>query len=272
MDYSVLMPVYYKENPEYFKESIESMLSQTVPTDNFVIVCDGELTDELTKVLDTYRNNPVITIVQLEKNMGLAKALTEGLKYCKNELVARMDSDDISLPERCKKQLEIFSAENIDVVGSNVLEFIDDADNALSIRCVPETHEKIKIYAKKRNPMNHPSVMFKKSLVIKNGCYQNFRLYEDYQLWVKMIINGCKFKNIQEPLVKMRTTNDLYMRRGGLKYFKNGCALQSYMYKSGYISAVRYIKNLIERFMVQVLMPNHIRKWFYLRVLREDKK
>lgn len=269
MDYSVLMSVYYKENPKFFKESIESILSQTIPTNDFVIVCDGPLTEELTKVLDEYKNNPVITIVKLAENVGLALALTEGLKYCKCELVARMDSDDISIPERCSQQLLVFESEDVDVVGSNVVEFIDEPENIRSERIVPETHDEIKEYSKKRNPMNHPSVMFKKTPVLNSGAYQSFHLYEDYQLWVKMIMNGYKFKNIQKPLVKMRTTNDLYMRRGGMKYFKSGYKFQTYMHKVGHISFVRYLKNLAERLVVHALMPNIIRKWFYLKLLRK---
>ncbi len=270
-DYSVLMSVYYKENPKYFKESIESMLSQTVATNNFVIVCDGPLTDELTKVLDTYKKNPVFTIVELPENVGLAVALTEGLKYCKCELVARMDSDDISIPERCERQLAVFSIEDADVVGSNVVEFIDNPENIRTKRCVPEKHDDIKEYSKKRNPMNHPSVMFKKSAVIKCGGYRDFHLYEDYQLWVNMMSCGYKFKNIQKPLVKMRTTNDLYMRRGGIKYFISGYRFQTYMYKEGHISFVRYLENITERLVVHALMPNCIRQWFYLKILRKDK-
>lgn len=268
MDYSVLMSVYYKENPVFFKESIESILLQTTPTNDFVIVCDGPLTDELFGVLDEYKDNSVITIVQLEKNMGLTTALNEGLKYCKNELVARMDSDDIAEPFRCEEQLLAFETEDLDVVGSNVVEFIDNPANIRTMRCVPENHDEIRKYSQKRNPMNHPSVMFKKSAVIKSGGYQKFHLYEDYQLWVNMIINGYKFKNIQKPLVKMRTTNDLYMRRGGFGYFKSGYKFQTYMYKAGYISFVRYLKNLSERLIVHALMPNSIRKWFYLKILR----
>ena len=269
MDYSVLMSVYYKENPKYFKESIKSILSQSVPTCDFVIVCDGPLTDELYNVLDEYKENPVINVVKLSENQGLAKALAEGLRHCKCELVARMDSDDIAEPFRCEEQLLAFETEDLDVVGSNVVEFIDRPENIRTERCVPETHDDIREYSKKRNPMNHPSVMFKKASVIACGSYQEFHLYEDYQLWVNMIMSGYKFKNIQKPLVKMRTTNDLYMRRGGFGYFKSGYKFQNYMYKCGHISFVRYLKNISELLIVHALMPNYIRKWFYLKILRK---
>ena len=271
MDYSVLMSVYYKENPKYFKESIESMLNQSVAPSDFVIVCDGPLTNELEAVIDEYHNNPVINVVKLSENRGLAGALTEGIKHCKYELVARMDSDDISDMCRAEEQIKAFETEKLDVVGSNVVEFVDAPENIRSERIVPESHDDIREYSKKRNPMNHPSVMFKKSAVIKCGSYQEFHLYEDYQLWVNMIMQGFRFKNIQKPLVKMRTTNDLYMRRGGMKYFKSGYKFQTYMYKSGYISFVRYLKNLTERLVVHALMPNSVRQWFYLKVLRKDK-
>lgn len=269
MDYSVLMSVYYKENPKYFKESIESILSQSVSTNDFVIVCDGPLTEELTAVLGEYKDNSIINIVKLPQNQGLAKALAEGLKHCKYELVARMDSDDIAEPFRCEEQLLAFETEDLDVVGSNVVEFIDNPENIRTERCLPETYDDIREYSKKRNPMNHPSVMFKKSSVLACGSYQEFHLYEDYQLWVNMIMNGYKFKNIQKPLVKMRTTKDLYMRRGGIKYFMSGYKFQTYMYRCGHISFVRYLENLTERLVVHALMPNCIRQWFYLKVLRK---
>ncbi len=269
LDYSVLMSVYYKENPEHLTESIESMLNQTIPTNDFVLVCDGKLTPELMLVLKKYADNPIMNIVYLEKNVGVGEALNIALPYCKNELIARMDSDDISVSDRCEKQLKIFETMDVDVVGASIEEFIDDPDCVMSKRQVPRLHTDITKYAKKRNPVNQVSVMFKKSKAMACGGYQSFYLLEDYYLWLRMIMSGCKFFNMQETLVKVRTTHDMFMRRGGYSYFKSNKMLQKFMLESGFISRYRYIMNVCERFAVQVAMPNKIRKLFYLKALRK---
>lgn len=269
LNYSVLMSVYYKENPKHLAESIESMLNQTIKTNDFVLVCDGKLTPGLMSVLEKYADNPIMNIVYLEKNVGLGEALNIAMPYCKNELIARMDSDDISLPERCEKQLKVFETMDVDVVGTSIEEFIDDPNHIVSQRQVPKRHSDIEKYAKKRNPVNHMSVMFKKSKALACGGYQSFYFLEDYYLWIRMIIAGCKFFNLQETLVKVRTTHDMFMRRGGYSYFKSNKMLQKFMLESGFISRYRYVMNIFERFVVQVVMPNKIRKLFYLKALRK---
>lgn len=221
-NYSVLMSVYYKENAVYFDESINSVFEQTRLTDDFVLVCDGPLTDELDAVIEKYvsRYPDILNVVRLEKNSGLGVALNTGLKYCKNELVARMDSDDIMVKDRCEKQLAVFnSMDDISVCSGIILEFFDSTDTPFGKRVVPESCEDIYAFSKKRNPFNHPAVMFKKSAVIDAGSYsEEFHLFEDYYLWLRMFLKGYKGYNLQEPLVYMRTPYDMYMRRGGKQY------------------------------------------------------
>ena len=151
-NYSVLMSVYSREKAEYLQKSIESMLSQTIPPSDFVIVCDGLLGEELYRVInDKKREYPeCFQVIQLPENRGLGEALREGLAYCKNELVARMDSDDISVPKRCELQLKIFEEKDVSVVGGTVQEFVKDIVQAGAMRRVPETSEKIAKYAKKK--------------------------------------------------------------------------------------------------------------------------
>ena len=161
--YSVLMSVYHKEKPEHFRMAIQSMLDQTVRADDFVIVCDGPLTDELNGVLAWAEETlgKRLTIVRLPVNGGLGKALNEGLKHVRNELVARMDSDDVSLPERCELQLNAFSENpEISVLSGTIEEFETDMQNVTAQRVLPEKHEEIFAFAKRRNPFNHPCVMF----------------------------------------------------------------------------------------------------------------
>ena len=192
-EYSVLMSVYAKENPEYLRESIESIWNQTVKTDDFWVVCDGPLTKELDAVLEENQkaHKEVFHLLRLKENVGLGRALNEGLKCCKNEAVARMDSDDIACKDRCEKQLRVLE-EGIDIVSGTVVEFEKDILHCKAKRTLPLSKEEILKFAGRRNPFNHPCVMYRKEAVEKAGGYQHFYLFEDYYLWVRMLRKGCK--------------------------------------------------------------------------------
>ena len=220
-NYSVLMSVYYKENPEWLRQSIESMLNQTIITNDFVIIKDGKLTKDLDDVISEYYEKypDIFHIIELESNVGLGPALAIGVEECKNELIARMDSDDISIKDRCERQLEKFGEQpELDIVGSSVAEFIDDTDNIQAYRILPETDEEIKKFARRRNPFGHPSVMLRKSKTLEAGNYRSYYLIEDYDMWIRMIEHEARCYNFQEILVFMRVSTDFYKRRGGLKY------------------------------------------------------
>ena len=200
-DYSVLMAVYKNDNPEYLKISIDSMLNQTIKTNDFVIVKDGNLTKDLDKVIDDYTNKfpNIFNVICLEDNVGLGKALSIGIMECKNELVARMDSDDYSFPNRIEKELELLNNNpKIDLVGTESFEFTEDAHKPIQYNKYPTNHDDIVKYAHSRNPYSHPSVIFKKSKVISSGNYQTVHLCEDYDLWIRMIQNGCICANVDE--------------------------------------------------------------------------
>lgn len=275
LKYSVLMSVYAKENPEYFRIAVESMVNQTVKPDEIVIVQDGPLPSELDEMLREFSEKypDLITIVVSEENIGLGLALNLGLAQCRNELVARMDTDDISLPERCQKQLKVFSEyPNLSIVGSNIAEFIHDPENITTRRIVPEKHREIIEFLKHRCPMNHVAVMLKKTEVQESGGYQHLLYNEDYYLWVRMFLNGCKFSNISSDLVLVRIGNDMYQRRGGWKYFKSEAKLQKFMLEKKIISFPRFLINVGKRLIVQVLLPNTIRGWAFKRFAREKVK
>lgn len=215
-EYSVLMSVYYKEDPSYLKISIESMLNQTLPPNQIVIVKDGKLTKELDDIVDHYKFNyqDLFTIVELEKNVGLGLALNEGLKACKNELVARMDTDDIAVENRCELQVnEFMKNEKLSIIGSNIAEFYDDPNEIVSSRVVPSNHKDIIKFSRRRNPFNHPTVMYKKSEVLKVGGYGDFRRNQDLDLFVRMLHNGCLSANINKSLVLFRANKDNLKRR-----------------------------------------------------------
>lgn len=270
-NYSVLMSVYYKEKPEYLRKAIDSILSQTKKTDDFVIVCDGPLTEGLNEVIADYVKNysGLFGVYRLSQNMGLAKALNSGILKCKNEIIARMDSDDISREDRAEKQIEAMKENGVDIVGSNIIEFTENTDNTSRCRKVPETNDHIKSFAKKRSPFNHPSVMYKKSAVIDCGLYEDYRFFEDYNLWATMLNKGYKGYNVQDNLVYMRGGSDMYKRRGGLLYVKHIFRFRNNLRKLGFIGMGSYLTSSIIRSVVS-LIPNSVRALIYSKVLRKS--
>lgn len=273
MKYSVLMSVYRKEKPEYLKESIESMLRQTISPDEIVLVKDGPLTTELDNVISEFKGLNNFKIVELKENVGLGKALNIGLRNCKNEIIARMDTDDISEPNRCEIQLkELVNNDKVCVLGTSVAEFIGSTDNIFAFKNVVQKHEQIIKKMKFRNPINHPTVMFKKQAVEAVGSYEHWLLNEDYYLWIRVAQKGFIFQNINEPLVKMRINNDTYLRRGGWNYFITQKKLFDYMLKCGFINLGEYVYNNIIRFGIRVIVPNKFRKLLYIKFLRKSVK
>lgn len=271
-NYSVLMSVYIKEKPEYLREAIDSILNQTVKTNDFVIVCDGPLSDGLNKVIADYVTtySGLFNVYRLEKNMGLAKALNNGILQCKNEIIARMDSDDISAPTRMEEQLYAMREQQADIVGSNIIEFVGDISNTKNTRVVPRDNADIIKFAKKRSPFNHPSVMYKKTAVEKAGFYEDYRFFEDYNLWVTMLHKGFQGYNVQKNLLYMRAGEDMYKRRGGLSYV--GCIYRfnSHLRKMGFISMASFLVGTAIRTIVS-LIPNGLRTGLYKNVLRKEE-
>lgn len=267
-NFSVLMSIYIKEKVDFFRLAIDSVFNQTIRPSEVVLVEDGLLTEELELVIEEYTNKySEIKIVKLPKNVGLGNALNEGLKYCSYELVARMDTDDICKPDRFERQLSVFSEyPEVDVCSSWIDEFIDDIGNVVSQRKLPEFNDEIVKYSKSRCPVNHPTVMYRKSKVEFVGGYQDFP--EDSFLWVKLILNKAVFYNIQESLLFFRTSSDMYKRRGGWKYAKSDMKSQIKFYQMGFINVIELIRNLVIRSIVR-LMPNSFRTWFYSKCLRK---
>lgn len=268
--YSVLMSVYEKERAAFFRESIRSMLKQSVPPDDFVIVCDGPLTEELNEVLGEFvQTHPeLFQIVRLEKNRGLGEALREGISVCKNELIARMDSDDISVLDRCRLQLEVFETREVELVGGNITEFTDAVSNRGAVRRVPESDEEIRRFAKRRNPFNHPSVMFQKSAVLRAGNYEDCKGFEDYYLWARMLKCGMRGYNIQETLVYMRTDAGMYERRGSFSYAALGIRARWKIYRIGYSGFTDFLVSGLGQ-LAMSLVPLRMRTYFYSRFLRK---
>lgn len=267
--FSVLLSLYVKEYPSYFKQCLDSLFTQTLLPNEIILVEDGPLTSELEHVVSEYSARyPILKVVPLPQNQGLGKALNEGLKYCSYELIARMDTDDIAKPDRFQKQVEVFEKHpEIDVCGAWIDEFEGNIDKIISTRKLPEWHNNIAAYAKKRNPINHPVVMFKKSAVVKAGSYQHFPLFEDYYLWVRMLMNGAKFYNIQESLLWFRFSPEMFKRRGGWGYAMKEIKFQKTLRRMGFISTPIYLKNVAIRLTTRII-PNSWRSFIYKNLLR----
>ncbi len=261
-NFSVLMSIYYKEKPEYFERAMISIWDeQSIKPSEIVLVEDGPLTRELYDVVKKWKNKlgEKLKIVSLEQNIGLGGALNEGLKYCSCELVARMDTDDISIPDRFKKQLKVFENMNVDVCGGWISEFDKDENKIISYRKVPEFQNEIIKFAKKRNPLNHVSVMFKRSSVEKVGGYKKMMWSQDYHLWCRMILNGAKFYNLQEPLVKVRSGFYQLKRRKGLKYAIAELKLIKELRKLNFLNNFEFIQNILIRLTVRMLPMSLLR-------------
>ena len=269
-NYSVLMSVYYRETPEFLNQAMKSIQTQTLSRNNFVLVCDGPLNSALDKVIAAKQREMgmALDVIHLTKNGGLGNALNEGIKHCKNELIARMDSDDIAYSDRCEKQIKVFNSHpEVSICSGIVEEFTARPDIVDARRAPPETNEEIVEFAKKRNPFNHPCVMYKKSAVEAVGSYQDFYLLEDYYLWIRMLMAGYQGYNIQEPLLHMRAGDDMYKRRSGWKYAKTQIRLFKYMKDQDFIENGQYIQSCVMR-SGSALAPNWLRKFMFEKMLR----
>ena len=301
-EYSVLMSVYQKENPEYFRAALSSIFHQTVPPTEVVLVCDGPLTDALNKVVSEYescyskdtprstrtdmndrvmpdgkRDMPrtVFRVVRLTENQGLGKALNEGLGHCSCEWIARMDTDDLSAPDRCEKQLKFLEEHpEVDAVSGTIAEFQGEAldgksaeKEVLSYKTVPKTQDEISAYIKQRNPINHPCVMFKKSSVELSGGYQPCPYFEDYDLWVRMYRDHAVLANLPDTLLYMRV-NGMHQRRGGVEYAKAIISFRNRMYQYGLLNLAEYLPMTAARVLIS-LIPNFMRKYLYDKKLRK---
>ena len=270
MEFSVLITVYEKEKPYNLRKSLLSSYRQTIRPTEIILVCDGELTQELYNEIEQIKSEiPILKVYQLHSNVGSGPASCFGVKKCNTDLIARMDSDDYSEETRFEKQIKAFEENpNLIMVGTNILE---KNTEFTAFKTVPEKTEEIREYSKFRNPFNNPSSMMKKEYILKVGNYRKFRYLEDYDLTMRLIHdNPTKdFLNIQEPLVIMQTNNSSYLRRGGLLYVKTEFFLQIDFYKRGYISKVELCRNIFIRNIVRV-MPNSMRKLIYKKKMRES--
>lgn len=273
LKFSIVLAVYKNDSPIFLDHALASITTtQTRQPDEIIIVIDGPIGKDLHSVINQYYNSKsnLYKIITLPENRGLGNALKIGVKEAKYSIIARMDADDISLPDRFKKQVEYIEAHpDCDLLGGQITEFIGTETNIVGRREVPCTKKEIYRWLKKRCPFNHMTVMFKRSSVLAAGNYMDWHYNEDYYLWIRMAEIGCKFANLPDTLVNVRVGKDMYARRGGWRYFKSEKGIQDYMYKRNLISLPRYIFNVFVRFGVQVVMPNSIRAFIFQKLFRK---
>lgn len=257
-DFSVLISIYKKENPVWFREALDSVFAQTLQPYEIVLVEDGPLTPELYEVIDEYQSkHPIFNIVKNEKNLGLGLALRKGVEASKTDFLMRMDTDDIIPPYRFDRQMAAMK-DNIDVVSCWSMAFSESLDNVIAIKKRPEFHPDIVKRAKRRSPLCHAACFMRKSAVLKAGNYQPRLYYEDYHLWVRMILTGCKFYNIQEVLYFVRTNPDQLARRRGLEYLKNELKILYEFYTMGFYSLYDLLINDGIRIIARMAPPKII--------------
>ena len=269
--FSVSMCVYGGDNPQWFRTAVDSILSQTAKPDEVVLVVDGPVPEALDAIICQYEALPLFRVIRLPENVGHGEARRTGLQACRYDLVALMDADDISAPDRFQKQLQLF-AENPDltIVGGNITEFVDTPENLVGQRTVFATDREIKQDMKKRCPMNQMTVMFRKNAVEAAGGYVDWYCDEDYYLWLRLMLGGGVFANISENLVNVRVGKEMYQRRGGMKYFLSEAKLQKWMLRNKVIGFITFMVNVNKRLIVQVLLPNRIRGWVFQKFARKS--
>lgn len=272
--FSVSISVYGKDNAEWFDVAIKSIIDQTVKPQEIVLVADGPVPNEIEQVISKYEElcssmGIELKTIRFSENKGLGEALRVAIENCSNDLIARMDSDDIAASDRFELQLNKFSSENIDICGGQITEFIGESSNVVGKRVVPQTDCELKQYIKKRCPFNHMTVMYKKEAVLAAGNYQDWFWNEDYYLWIRMAMLGQRFANLSETLVNVRVGSDMYARRGGSRYFKSEIGIQKLMLKNKMINYSTYMNNCIKRFIIQRLLPNNIRGWVFRKFARD---
>ncbi len=255
-NFTVLMSVYHKEVPKYLFDSVLSVMSNTVLPNELIIVEDGPLTRELYLTIEKLQEQyPIVRTIKLKSNIGLAKALNVGIEAASNELIARMDTDDVCVKKRFEKQLNFLKSHNIDVCGGQIVEFDESMTNPIGMRVVPLDHDSIVKFARRRAPLNHMTVLYKKSVVQSVGGYRSVPFLEDYDLWVRLIIAGATFANLPDVLVHVRAGKGMLRRRGGWRYILAETKFFRELYQKGFISGFELASNISIRFVARLLPP-----------------
>ena len=266
-NFSLIICIYAKETPAYLAQCLESILAQTVMPDEMVIVKDGPLTDELDAIIDAANFPNEKKIIQLPQNMTQGPARAIGIENAKHCWVAIMDSDDICRPDRFEKQLAMIEQNpDLGLIGGQIAEFTDEPKNADATRAVPQTHDEIAEFTKKRNPFNQMTVMFRRDLAQKAGNYRYFPWFEDYDLWTRMIKTGTICANHPDILVDARTGSGMFARRRGTNYIRHEWRMLKQLKTLGYTTTPGFIRNAAIRLPPRLLPARALAALYYRHV------
>lgn len=263
-----------KERPDYLEQAFKSILWQTVLPTEVILIEDGILTEKLYKRIEAFEKrlkilNVFLNIIKNKSNMGLGFSLQKGVKACRYKYIARMDTDDVAFPNRFERQLDyLIENQDIDILGTNSIEFTENDITTVQSNVLPEKHNEIIEYMKFRNPISHPTVMFKRQVILDSGGYRPFQYFEDYYLWTRCAINNAKFHNLTDKLLMSRVNPKLYSRRGGIKYIKT---LWRFRIELRNLNIINFYE-MVESFLVQgivSLLPNIVREFIYEKLLRK---
>jgi hypothetical protein len=270
--FSLLLPVYRGDRPEFLRRAFRSSVDdQTLRPDEVVVVRDGPVSADLARTIaELAEASPVpVVTVELERNMGLAYALERGLDACAHDVVARMDADDISLPERFARQLALMSG-GLDLVGTGMYEFADEVGTIVGRRTPPVGADAISRYARFHDPFNHPTVVYRRAAVQRAGGYKPLGLMEDYYLFARMIQEGARVQNLPDPLVMYRVSAGAYKRRGGVAQLRAEVRLQREFRRARFTSLAQASRNVLVRGGYR-LVPEGIRRVAYRRLITRDR-
>lgn len=270
--FSVLMSVYKKEKPQFLDQALRSIEEQTVIPTEIVLVEDGPITAGLEKVIANHQKHFVNTfkVIKSAHNQGLGPSLRLGTKFVSTKWIARMDSDDISVPNRFELQLkEIIKEPDLAVIGGQIQEFAEKPSNVIGYRRVPTSEGLIRDFLKWRSPFNHPSVIISKKALLQVGGYIPYGNLEDYYLWARIIVHKFHVKNIDQVLLKMRVDEGMYQRRGKFGNIRYFYKLRNFLYKSNLVDQnEKIIGNLIVT--VNILIPGWMRQLIYKHALHKS--
>jgi glycosyltransferase involved in cell wall biosynthesis len=272
-EYSVLMSVYDQELPENLNQSLESMLKQSYPPSDFVLVCDGKLTNALDVIVKSFQDEyrGIFRIVRIDENVGAGMAVNKGIKACRCDYIVRMDSDDVSLRGRCLKEMVMFAMDkDLDIVGSYVEEFDDLTDKTLALKKVPLMQDDILNYSRRRNPFNRQTVAFRKSKALEIGGYSDLKLCEDYDFAVRMLAGGAKGQNLPEVLVRYRVSESTPEIRRSWRLTKGFIRVRWKLFTEGYIGFRDFFPPCFLQ-LILFILPMRFTRWFYRKFLRDTK-
>lgn len=271
-NFSVVISVYFKENPIFLRQSLESVINQTLRPNEIVLVKDGPLKEELDSLIDEYEKNysEIFKVIALPENKGLANALNIGIKNAKNSLIARMDSDDICFNDRFEKQLKALNELDLDIVGGQITEFGKDINEVISHRIVPCEHSEIVKLLKFRSPFSHPTILFKKEVFNDLNGYDSSIFPEDYDFFVRAYLKNYKFGNVPDEVLWFRlgeNKSDAIKRRWGISYARNEFNLYRKFLNINFYNYFDFLKVILLKLPIR-LLPFFMFKFIYFKMAR----